>query len=66
MVVNKFIVENLPKFNKIIDVLPNIEMKHDDEENGLLLLISLPRPFEHFKDALLYGNEETITFEEFQ
>ena len=41
-------------------------MKIDDEDKALLLLSSLPRSFEHFKDALLYGKEGTITLDEVQ
>ena len=66
MVDNKSIVEQLTEFHKIIDDLENIEVKIDDEDKGLLLLSSLPRSFEHFKDALLYGKEGTITLDEVQ
>ncbi|XP_058747135.1 uncharacterized protein LOC131620136 [Vicia villosa] len=62
----KSIIEQLMEFHKIIDDLKNIEMNIDDEDNALLLLSSLPRSFEHFKDALLYGNEDTIILDEVQ
>src|SRR3954465_923163 len=66
MMKNKSIVEQLTEFHKIIDDLENIEVKIDDEDKALLLLSLLPRSFEHFKDALLYGKEGTITLDEVQ
>ena len=41
-------------------------MKIEDEDKALLLLSSLLRSFEHFKDALLYGKEGTISLDEVQ
>ncbi|MCI22120.1 cytochrome P450 [Trifolium medium] len=40
--------------------------KLDDEDKVLLLLSSLPRSFEHFKDVILYGKKYTIILEEIQ
>ncbi|MCH84872.1 cytochrome P450 [Trifolium medium] len=56
----------LTQFNKIIDDLKNIKVKLDDENKNLILLSSLPRSFELYKDALLYGKEDNITLEEVQ
>ena len=66
MVENKSIVEQHTEFHKIIDDLKNIEVKIEDEDKALLLLSLLPRFFDHFKDALLYDKECTITFNEVQ
>lgn len=52
MVENKFIVEKLIEFHKIVDALVNIEVKIEDGDNTLLWFSSLPTPFENFKDAL--------------
>lgn len=54
----------IDKFSQIIDDMENIEVKIDDEENILLLLSSLPRSFEHFKDILVHGKECTISLDE--
>ena len=54
----------LTEFNKILDDLANIEVNVEDEDKALLLLCSLPKFFEHFKDAILYGKEGTTTLEE--
>lgn len=66
MLENKTIVEQLTEFHKIIDDLENIEVKIDDEEKALLLLISLPKSFEHFKDALINGKKVIITLDKVQ
>lgn len=52
MMESKSIVEKLIEFNNIIDDLKNIEVKLDYSDKALLLLCSLPRSFEYFKDAL--------------
>jgi hypothetical protein len=45
----------------------NIKVNLDDDDDKILLLSSsLLRSFDHFKYALLYGNENTITLEEVQ
>ncbi|KHN05226.1 Retrovirus-related Pol polyprotein from transposon TNT 1-94, partial [Glycine soja] len=56
----------LADFNKILDDLENIEVKLEEEDKALLLLNSLPKSFEHFKDAILYGKDQDITLEEVQ
>ena len=58
--------EQLVDFNKILDDLENIEVKLEEEDKALLLLNSLPKSFEHFKDAILYGKDQDITLEEVQ
>lgn len=42
------------RFHKTIGDLKNIEMKLDSEDKIILLLSSLPRSFENFKEVLLY------------
>ncbi|PON41343.1 Zinc finger, CCHC-type [Parasponia andersonii] len=62
----KSISDQIDKFNKIIDDLENIEIKLEDEDKALILLNALPKAYEHFKDAMLYGREQTITLDEVQ
>lgn len=38
----------------------------DDEDKALLLLNAIPKSYEHFKDAMLYGRKQTIFIEEIQ
>jgi len=66
MVESKAIMEQLTEFNKIIDDLENIEVHLEDEDKYILLLCTLPRSFESFKDTMLYGKEGTVTLEEVQ
>nr|KYP64673.1 Retrovirus-related Pol polyprotein from transposon TNT 1-94 [Cajanus cajan] len=66
MTETKSIVDQLAEFNKILDDLENIEVQLEDEDKALLLLNSLPRNYEHFKDAILYGKEQDITLDEVQ
>jgi len=55
MVESKSITEQLMEFNKIVYDLANIEVNMEDRDKALLLLCSLPKSFENFKDVILYG-----------
>jgi len=57
-------VEQPTNFNKILDDLENIEVKLEGQDKTLLLLNALPKMYEHFKDALLFKKEHTITLKE--
>lgn len=61
MVENKYVSEQIDDFNKIVDNLENIEVSLDDEDKALILLNSIPKSDEHFKDAMVYGREHTIS-----
>lgn len=50
----------------ILDDLGNIKVKLEDEDKALVLFNALQKTFENFKDALLFGMEQTITLEEVQ
>lgn len=58
--------DQIEKFVKILDDLENIEIKLEEDDKALILLNALPRTYENFKDAILYGREQTITLEEVQ
>ena len=49
--------DQIDDFNKIIDDLENIDIKMDNEDQALILLNVMPKIYEHFKDAMLYGRE---------
>jgi hypothetical protein len=38
-------------------------VKIDDENKTILLVVSLPPSFKHFKEIMLYGNHTSLTFE---
>lgn len=63
---DKNITGQIGEFVKILDDLENIEVKLDEEDKALILLSALPRSFENFRDAMLYGREQTISLEEVQ
>ncbi|RDX92511.1 hypothetical protein CR513_25347, partial [Mucuna pruriens] len=46
--------------NKILDDLENFEVKLEDEDKSLKLLSVLPSSYEHFKDVILFGRDQTI------
>uniref|UniRef100_A0A803NRR5 CCHC-type domain-containing protein n=1 Tax=Cannabis sativa TaxID=3483 RepID=A0A803NRR5_CANSA len=54
---NKELRKHLDELNKIILELNNIGVKIDEEDQGIVLLSSLPKSFEHFVDTILYGKE---------
>ncbi|PON77883.1 hypothetical protein PanWU01x14_022370 [Parasponia andersonii] len=62
----KSIKDQMDEFNKIIDDLANVYVKIDDEDQAVKLLSSLPKSYEHFVDAMLYGREQKLTLEEVQ
>lgn len=63
---DRHISEKIDEFTKIIDDLENIDVKLEEEDKALILLNSLPRLYEIFRDTLLYGREKTISLEEVQ
>ena len=62
---DKSIDEQLDVFNKLILDLENIDVTIDDEDQALLLLSSLPKSYNNFKDTFLYGRE-SLTLDEVQ
>lgn len=62
---DRVLKKQLDTFNKLILDLENIEVSINDKDQALLLLFSLPKPQDHFKDTLFYGRN-SLTFENFQ
>ena len=58
--------DQIDDFKKIIDDLENIDIKMEDEDQALILVNAMPKTYEHFKDVMLYGRDQTITLEEMQ
>nr|GEU38202.1 retrovirus-related Pol polyprotein from transposon TNT 1-94 [Tanacetum cinerariifolium] len=42
----------------------NLDVDIDDEDKPVLLVISLPASYKHFKDIMLYDNRETLSFDD--
>lgn len=62
----KGLEDQMEEFTKILDVLENIEIELEEEDKALILLNALPRSYENFRDAMLYGRDQTITLDEVQ
>jgi hypothetical protein len=43
--------------------LKSLDVKIDDEDKVILLVVSLPPSFKHFKEIMLYGNHTSLSFE---
>ena len=57
------IQSHLNEFNSLIIDLEKLDVKIDDEDKAILLVVSLPATFKHFKEIMLYGNHDTLSFE---
>ena len=55
--------QGLDDFNRIMLDLTNIGVKIEEEDQAIILLSSLPKPYEHFVNTLLYG-KQTLTMSE--
>ena len=44
--------------------LESLDVKIDDEDKAILLVVSLPPSYKHFKEIMLYSNSDTISFED--
>ena len=57
------ISDHLSTLNNIVYELESIEVKIDDEDKALRLILSLPPSYVHLKPVLMYG-KESLSFEE--
>ena len=58
------IQKHLNDFNSIIVDLQSLDVKIEDEDKAILLVVSLPASYKHFKEIILYSNFDTISFED--
>ncbi|GJZ88583.1 putative reverse transcriptase domain-containing protein [Tanacetum coccineum] len=56
--------DHLDEFNTILIDLENLDVDIDDDDKAVLLVISLPLSYKHFKEIMLYGNRETLSFDD--
>ena len=49
--------DHLDEFNKVCDTLETIGASLNDEDRALFSISSLPKSYEHFADALVYGKQ---------
>jgi len=58
------IQNHLDEFNSILIDLDSMDVKIEDEYKAIMLVISLPSSYKHFKEILLYSSNETLSFED--
>jgi hypothetical protein len=63
MVEDTSIQSHLNEFSSICVDLESLDVKIDDKDKAILLVVSLPPSFKHFKEIMLYGNHTSLTFE---
>ena len=52
------------EFNYTLVDLESLDVKIEDEDKAILLVVSLPRSYKYFKEIMLYSNFDTISFED--
>ncbi|KAL8494299.1 hypothetical protein ACS0TY_025194 [Phlomoides rotata] len=60
---DKNLSEQLDTFNKYVDDLEDLDVKLKDDDNALMLLSALPRSLENFKDAVLFGRQDEVCYD---
>ena len=53
------IQNHLDDFNYILIDFESMDVKLEDEDKAILFVVSLPSSYKHFKEILLYSNNET-------
>ncbi|KAL8472971.1 hypothetical protein ACS0TY_029978 [Phlomoides rotata] len=60
---DKNLSKQLDTFNRYVDDLENLDVKLEDDDKALMLLNALPRSLENFKDAVLVGRQDQVSYE---
>ena len=55
---------HLNEFNTILIDLENLEVKIEDEDKAVLLVVSIPPSYKHFKEIMLYSSNDTLSYED--
>ena len=55
---------SLAEGTPILIDLEDMDVKIEDEDKVILLVVSLSSSYQHFKEILLYSNNETLSFED--
>ncbi|KAL8482828.1 hypothetical protein ACS0TY_025749 [Phlomoides rotata] len=63
MLDGKDLNEQLDTFNRYIDDLEDLDVKLEDDDNALMLLNAFPRSLENFKDSVLFGNQDGVSYD---
>ncbi|KAL8509344.1 hypothetical protein ACS0TY_016521 [Phlomoides rotata] len=60
---DKNLSEHLDTFNRYVDDLEDLDVKLEDDDKALMLLNALPRSLENFKDAVLFGRQDQVSYD---
>ncbi|KAL8462441.1 hypothetical protein ACS0TY_032644 [Phlomoides rotata] len=60
---DKDLDEQLDTFNRYIDDLEDLDVKLEDDDKALMLLNALPRSLDNFKDSVLFGNQDGVSYD---
>ncbi|KAL8554089.1 hypothetical protein ACS0TY_002348 [Phlomoides rotata] len=60
---DKDLNEQLDTFNMYIDDLEDLDVKLEDDDKALMLLNALPRSLDNFKDVVLFGRQDEVSYE---
>ncbi|KAL8470418.1 hypothetical protein ACS0TY_033050 [Phlomoides rotata] len=63
MLDGKDLNEQLDTFNRYIDDLEDLDVKMEDDDKALMLLNALPRSLDNFKDSVLFGNQDGVSYD---
>jgi len=59
-----FVQKHLNEFNSILVDLESLDVNIENEDKAILLVVSLPPSYKHFKEIMLYSNSDTISFKD--
>ncbi|KAL8497847.1 hypothetical protein ACS0TY_021262 [Phlomoides rotata] len=60
---DKNLNEQLDTFNRYVDDLEDLDVKLEDDDKALMLLNALPKSLENFKDAVLFGSQDGVSYD---
>ncbi|KAL8489406.1 hypothetical protein ACS0TY_025348 [Phlomoides rotata] len=60
---DKNLSEQLDTFNRYVDDLEDLDVKLEDDDKALMLLNALPRSLENFKDVVLFGRQDQVSYD---
>ncbi|KAL8511639.1 hypothetical protein ACS0TY_018155 [Phlomoides rotata] len=60
---DKGLSDQLDTFNNYIDDIEDLDVKLEDDDKALMLLNALPRSLDNFKDAVLFGRQDEVSYD---
>ena len=58
------IQSHLDDFNSIVIDMKSLDVKTEAEDKAIMLVVSRPSTYKHFKEIVLYSNNNTLPFED--